>query len=175
MEKKQLTLFAEDSRARTYRWPESAAALLESGADYGLSLLELLKNLHRDGLSSKTSPVFCPPMEAKTFRSLLEGLPASFRACLAGDGRTQASHGDHDTKLPGGCLTLNFSESPNDAVECLLSDVLQTEVPRKYYLSRRAAQGILRRSKRRGKELPPPLLAALTRIATHLEGPEKTT
>ncbi len=44
----------------------------------------------------------------------------------------------------------------------LLSQILLEVVPRRYYLSRRACRGILTRSKRRGKPLPPQLeLAAL--------------
>jgi hypothetical protein len=61
-----------------------------------------------------------------------------------------------------GCLTLNTLESPKDADECLLSDVLETgNLPQKYYLSPRACQGILNRAERRGKKLPIALYQAL--------------
>ena len=67
---------------------------------------------------------------------------------------------------PGECWTLNSSEYPSDAVECSLSDVLEEsgEQLRKYYLSPKAAAGILRRSERRGKKLPEPLAAALETV-----------
>lgn len=59
-------------------------------------------------------------------------------------------------------LTLNTGESPNVAVESTLSQILEADVPEKYYLSKNACLGILRRAKRRGKALPKTLLSALT-------------
>lgn len=57
---------------------------------------------------------------------------------------------------------LNISECPNDAVGSSLSQVLEMEsTPAKYYLSAQACNGILRRSERRGKPLPPLLKEAL--------------
>ena len=46
-----------------------------------------------------------------------------------------------------------------------LSQILQTRVPKRYYLSPKACLGILRRASVRGKELPPVLKAALERQA----------
>jgi hypothetical protein len=63
-----------------------------------------------------------------------------------------------------GCLTLNTSEFPKDAVVCSLSDILETDVPSKYYLSPKACAGILRRAERRGKELPALLRLALETV-----------
>lgn len=61
---------------------------------------------------------------------------------------------------------LSTSESPNDAVESSLRDVLETSpVPAKYFLSQKAAQGILRRAERRGRRLPEPLRTALYSVA----------
>ena len=61
-----------------------------------------------------------------------------------------------------GCLTLNTLESPKDADECLLLDILEIgSLPQKYYLSPRACQGILNRAERRGKKLPTALYQAL--------------
>lgn len=57
--------------------------------------------------------------------------------------------------------TRNTSEFPNAAVESTLSQILQAEVPEKYYLSPKACQGILRRAAARGKELPEMLRLAL--------------
>jgi DNA (cytosine-5)-methyltransferase 1 len=42
-----------------------------------------------------------------------------------------------------------------------LSQILQAEVPQRYYLSKTACLGILRRAEERGKELPFQLKAAL--------------
>ena len=66
----------------------------------------------------------------------------------------------------GECLTLKALESPRNAVECFLSDILETGVlAQRYYLSPRACQGILRRAKERNKELPQILREALKRQA----------
>ncbi len=56
---------------------------------------------------------------------------------------------------------LNTSECPKGAVGSSLSQILLDTVPSKYYLSRTACRGILRRAGERGKELPPQLELAL--------------
>ncbi len=57
---------------------------------------------------------------------------------------------------------LNTGPAPRSGdAGCLLSRILLQNVPRKYYLSKRACRGILTRSKRRGKPLPPQLELAL--------------
>lgn len=66
-----------------------------------------------------------------------------------------------DSQLRGEFSTLNFGESPNVVVESRLSQILQADVPRKYYLSPIACTGILNRAKRRGKDLPEMLRIAL--------------
>ena len=70
-------------------------------------------------------------------------------------------------KSHGASSMLNTGESPNDAVESFLLRILQpmTDVPEKYYLSRKACLGILRRAQERGKELPEELRIALERQA----------
>ena len=60
-------------------------------------------------------------------------------------------------KSRGVFSTLNFSECPSDAVASFLWQVLEPVAPPKYYLSDRAALGILNRAVRRGKTLPPML------------------
>ena len=60
-----------------------------------------------------------------------------------------------------GSSTLNFSESPSDAVESFLSQILEDSPHPKYYLTRQACLGILRRAKERGKPLPRQLELAL--------------
>jgi hypothetical protein len=66
---------------------------------------------------------------------------------------------------PGECWTLDTSESPSGAVACSLSAILEARCPSKYYLSPRAAHGILYRAARRGKELPEHLSRALREVA----------
>src|SRR3990172_3613533 len=148
MSENQLTLFAVDSPARMSPLQESGRALLESEADYGSSLQELLTNLSRSGLLSRMSPVFYPATKENI-------LPSSF------NGWRNAG-----MALPGGCLTLSISEFPNDADVCSLSEVLETEAPQKYYLSPRAAHGIIRRAEKRGKKLPTHLEQTLRTVAT---------
>jgi hypothetical protein len=63
--------------------------------------------------------------------------------------------------LHGESSTRSIGESPSDAVESTLSQILQANAPEKYYLSAKACAGILRRAERRGKELPEMLKAAL--------------
>lgn len=61
----------------------------------------------------------------------------------------------------GECLMRDFGESPSEEEESGLSQILEANVPLKYYLSARACEGVLRRAKKRGKELPEILEEAL--------------
>lgn len=61
----------------------------------------------------------------------------------------------------GDSLTLNIGEFPNVENVSLLSQILEGNVPQKYYLSARACQGILARASRRGKPLPDILRQAI--------------
>ena len=65
----------------------------------------------------------------------------------------------------GARWTRNIGECPKDAVECGLSQILEDEVPPKYYLSAKACKGILKRAKRRGVALDPRFQEALERQA----------
>ena len=65
----------------------------------------------------------------------------------------------------GELWTLDTSESPNDAEECSLSQVLNPTAPARFSLSAKAASGILRRANRRGKVLPAALETALESLA----------
>lgn len=58
-------------------------------------------------------------------------------------------------------LDAQFWESPRDAEESSLSQILEATVPERYYLSPKACGGIIRRAGNRGKKLPPILEAAL--------------
>ena len=141
-------LFVGDFHAKTSRLPEIGRAWLESKASYGSSSIEFLRRLGRLGLLSKTSPA-CYPATGGGI------LPPSF-----------AGWSNSGMASPGGYLTLSISESPNDAVESSLSDILETDAPQKYFLSPKACQGVLKRAERRGRPLPEPLAQALTQVAT---------
>nr|WP_326184175.1 DNA cytosine methyltransferase [uncultured Oscillibacter sp.] len=56
---------------------------------------------------------------------------------------------------------LNTGVAPRNPVRCSLSEILEPAPHRKYYLSKDACLGILRRARERGKELPPQLREAL--------------
>ena len=58
-------------------------------------------------------------------------------------------------------MTLNIGEKPRVENPTILSDVLQDDADSKYNLSSQACVGILRRSEKRGKALPPILKEAL--------------
>jgi hypothetical protein len=63
------------------------------------------------------------------------------------------------------------SSSDCGAIPTTLTDILQPSAPRRFYLSARAAEGILRRASRRGRELPRELSMALEGLATTVEPP----
>lgn len=61
----------------------------------------------------------------------------------------------------GGLSMLDGSESPNAAVECSLSRILEANPHPRYFLSPKACAGILRRCEKRKRTLPEPLRSAL--------------
>ena len=103
-----------------------------------------------------------------------------FQCLQADDGQTPAWYEAAEFASHGASLTRNIGACPSEESVSTLSEVLETEAPRKYYLSPTACAGILRRAKRRGKALPPILLEALlsviqcsTREATGTGGPHR--
>lgn len=96
------------------------------------------------------------------FRAVLEKvtnanipMPASGKWATAGMVR-----GGRLTQL-GESLMLNIGEYPNVENESTLSEILEDNVPEKYYLSPKACLGILRRAKSKGRKLPDNLRIAL--------------
>lgn len=96
------------------------------------------------------------------FRAVLEKvtnanipMPASGKWATAGMVR-----GGRLTPL-GESLMLNIGEYPNVENESTLSEILEDNVPEKYYLSPKACLGILRRAKNKGRKLPDNLRIAL--------------
>lgn len=79
----------------------------------------------------------------------------------------------------GECWMHSTSESPSDGGACSssLSSILQppSDVPTRYYLSAKAAEGILRRAERRGKTLPEALRQALLQVAHTVSSDTATT
>ena len=143
----QLTFWPEEPLANRSALPANAKASMTNAEELCFPILESLNVSGLNGLSGKTSPVFCH----QTADGILE--PSSGR------------WGNWGMNVPSGFLTLNGSELPNPAAVCLLSDILETEdIPERFYLSRKACAGIIRRAKRRGKILPTELQQALEQI-----------
>ena len=77
-------------------------------------------------------------------------------------GRRQDASWETATALRGVRWTPNISQGRlNEENASILSQILVPNAPEKYYLSRTACEGILRRAAKRGKELPKMLKDAL--------------
>lgn len=141
----QLTLWSEEVPAKHSALQESAKDSWMRAVSSCSNMYELLQRLNPDGSSGRTSPAFCH----RTGDDPLE--PSCGRWMNSGMG------------WRGEFLTLSSSEWPSDAAVSFLSDVLEggAERLRRYSLSPRACQGILRRAEKRGKPLPPMLDASL--------------
>lgn len=111
---------------------------------------KLLNTLAPDGLSGRMSPESCQAGEEGILVPSLGRWSNSGMACV------------------GECWTLNTSESHKGEEESLLSDILETgEIPQRFFLSKKACEGILRRAEKRGKELPEQLEMALINYPRH--------
>jgi len=129
-----LTFLHSDSPAKTYL--RQIAKEKDSKAKEALSSLtvcELRTSLSQLGYSLKMFP--------DSFRLTKEGILQSSckRWPKAGMG------------IRGEFWTVNTSESPNDAKECSLLDVLEKNAHPKYYLSKKAVAGMIRRSIKWGR------------------------
>jgi len=165
----ELMLFAEEAHVRTYPWQDFARAWLEAGADSSTKWLEFVSESDRASSSGKTSmePLALTAAEISRLSCVLSRVSRLKFLKTDGDGpassRLRSLRGGGIAL--GGCSMRSISEWPKDAAVCSLSQVLETDVARKYYLSPKACAGILRRAANRGKELPPQLAAALQAVA----------
>ena len=96
-----------------------------------------------------------PPSSSRMYR---DSSPVMAAATL---GRSSVAWANSGTGGPTGFSTLSSSECPSADDGCsfspsTLSQVLEPTAPQRFYLSARAATGILRRATRRGTELPRP-------------------
>ena len=78
-----------------------------------------------------------------------------------GAGNMLGPYWEYDPPWLGSPGTLNCSACPKGVIGSSLSLILEDSVPQKYYLSRKACRGILRRARERGKPLPVKLEVAL--------------
>ena len=119
-------------------------------------------------LFGKTYPEHSAPTVEKISEPCWKNLPAWNNQTLQFLDLRRGADGTKPEQLPetdglwhGDSLMLNIGESPSVANESLLSQILEVDVPEKYYLSARACRGILTRASRRGKKLPELLETAL--------------
>lgn len=123
----------------------------------------------RDTSSGKTSQALSPQTKEKTSGASSKVSATSqmkpYQFLLLRSGSAQERSWETVTPLPGDSWTRNTGESPREENVSTLSQILQADVPEKYYLSPKACLGILRRASVRGKELPVPLRKALERQA----------
>ena len=147
----QSILSTEASPARTSAWPASGPVLGASAAASGLSSTGCGANCGHDGRLLRMSPDFYPATADATLESFSTGWMTS------------------GSMSRGRYWTRSTSESRNAAAACSLSQVLQDEVSSKFYLSAKAAAGILRRAMRRGKSLPAHLEQALRTLSGDTE------
>ena len=144
--------------------PDSAKASKMKGQTSPSTSSESAMNLSLPLFSLRTYPESSPRkiMPSATFwQDLLAQIPPSSRHLNADGGQTRVWLLAQNEQPLGGFKTVNFTESPNVAVACSLRQVLERNVPRKYFLSARACLGILRRALKRGRALPQRLEMAL--------------
>ena len=120
-------------------------------------------------LFGKTYPERSVPTEEKISELCWKNLPALHSQTFqfldlrvwGADGAKPVQSPEPDGLWHGDSSMLNIGESPNVENVLRLSQILEDNVPQKYYLSARACQGILTRASRRGKPLPDILRQAL--------------
>ena len=105
-----------------------------------------------------SAPCLKKPAASRTIESLYLDL-------RAGSGLTRERSWERGSPSLGAYSTRSFGACPNVVEESRLSQILEDNPPPKYYLSAKACQGVLRRARERGKELPSLLKAVLERQA----------
>lgn len=113
-------------------------------------------------LFGRTYPVLFHQQTEQILEPCLKKSQKPVFQCLqvAGGQPQEWLEGERLTQL-GECLTLNFGEYPNVERESTLSEILEDNVPEKYFLSPKACLGIIRRAKAKGQKLPENLRIAL--------------
>ena len=147
----QLTFWLEELPVRGSASRESRAASAIPEAPSASPIADFLKLCVQDGSSGKMCRASLARTEERTSRRYSGKLMKS--GILA--------HGE--------CWTLNTCEWTDTLVPfhsdggvCSLSDILESgNIPPRYFLSRDACSGILRRAAKRGRALPEALLQAL--------------
>lgn len=129
----KISFSQQDSPVKMLPSLEIGKDLKEVKQDSSESWRELLGKLHQNDLSSKMFPDFSLSTKGKTST---KSLPRYSNSGIA---------------WCGSYLMLNTTEWHSKGDVCGLSEVLETQVPSKYYLSKKAVEGMIRRSKKGGK------------------------
>ena len=122
-------------------------------------------------LFGKTYPEHFPATGEKTSGKLLKRLRKSETGTflflnLTESGNLLGPCWERAARWPGAYWTPNTGECPKEERESSLSQILEGDVPEKYYLSGKACRGILNRAARRKKPLPDALRKALEQQAS---------
>ena len=169
----KLTSLSEAHPAKTSPLPENGWDLKVEEASSLSTLYDYALKLERAGYAGKMSPQLYPAITVKT-------LPDSSLFSADGKSPSPAKDGEKQelSQMPpdtsawhSAYLTLNIPEwnnfrgrSRSEGSVSSLSDILIVgNIPARYYLTVKCAEGILRRSARRGKQLPVVLKEALIR------------
>ena len=131
---------------------DGQVSLFAPDSPHGKMCLESIQAASRPARTSSRSSRRSSALRNRTFM-LLDLRP--------GAGGLLGPYWEYDPAWLGPPGRLNTSECPKGAVDASLSQILLDTVPSRYYLSRRACLGILRRAGERGKPLPPQLEQAL--------------
>ena len=146
------------------------------------TLYDCVLSLESAGLCGKMSPLLFPAAEVRIsddlFPCSVDGMSRSLKA--DGENVESSPRLREDSEWHGEYLTLNLPEwnnfrgqSRSAGSVSSLSDILVSgNIPPRYYLTVKCAEGILRRAASRGRELPPRLKEALERQAAEFSGTE---
>lgn len=149
------------------RWTADAAGQCET-------IRRTVQDLNRKGPEEIME---APPIPGRFVARLVAGQWVTDQASLFSDTGWEPFSGPWPTSGfggPGGFWMRNTSESPSDAVESSLSDVLETGPHLlRYCLSPTAAKGILRRAANRGRSIQPSLVTALEAVAARTTTPDR--
>jgi hypothetical protein len=125
-------------------------------------------------ISHESPQLYSPPVDGWSLRTWTDSFPQTADEISPSFSRRWPSSGF--TISPGECSTADTSECPSGGgVYSSLPDVLEAEVPPRFYLSPKAAAGLIRRAAKRGRKLPAPLSAALADLASQHRDDGKTT
>ena len=167
------TCSSGELHVRTSASPESVWDLTVRAASSLSTLYDCALSLERGGYCGKMSPRLYQATPEKISPDLFPSSADGTSRCRVTVGGSPASSQTHPviSVYHGEYLTLNIPEFPNfqgrsrsEGSVSSLSDILIVgNIPPKYYLTVKCAEGILRRAERRGKPLPPVLKEALIR------------